>query len=256
MRELKQWLKFEKTRLLGLRGLSLQIFAQTPYGPVLVVRSSDATNRFALTGAYGQVVFDAVKRLRPGDVFIDIGANSGLWSMMAARFVTPQGGVFAFEPQPDLAIDFMLNRRANNAGGVFFNQAAVGPSPGMVSFSAPNPKHSGIAHISQVGSWQSPMISGEQVMAMAQPALSEYSSIMIKIDIEGYEYQALRSVVQAQNFSRVSCVIVECDSTYLKRFGDAVGDLYMLLGKQGMYPTIKLEPDPDGHYDEVFVRKQ
>lgn len=39
--------------------------------------------------------------LRPGDVFVDVGANIGYFSLLAASVVGPQGAVFAFEPDPD-----------------------------------------------------------------------------------------------------------------------------------------------------------
>jgi FkbM family methyltransferase len=41
--------------------------------------------------------------LRPGDTFIDGGANHGTFSIVAARLVGPEGLVVAIEPQPRLA---------------------------------------------------------------------------------------------------------------------------------------------------------
>lgn len=39
--------------------------------------------------------------LRPGDVFVDAGANIGYFSVLAAAAVGPAGAVYAFEPDPD-----------------------------------------------------------------------------------------------------------------------------------------------------------
>ncbi len=39
--------------------------------------------------------------LNPGDVFVDVGANIGYFSILAASIVGEQGAVFAFEPDPD-----------------------------------------------------------------------------------------------------------------------------------------------------------
>lgn len=36
--------------------------------------------------------------LRPGDVYADIGANVGLFTVIAAKLVGPKGRVFTFEP--------------------------------------------------------------------------------------------------------------------------------------------------------------
>src|SRR5262249_39728633 len=48
--------------------------------------------------------FEATERaflnrfLRPGDVFVDVGANIGLFTLIAAACVLPAGRVVAFEP--------------------------------------------------------------------------------------------------------------------------------------------------------------
>ena len=38
--------------------------------------------------------------LRPGDVFVDVGANVGYMSLQAAARVGPTGAVWCFEPNP------------------------------------------------------------------------------------------------------------------------------------------------------------
>lgn len=40
------------------------------------------------------------RQLRPGQVVVDVGANIGLFSLVFARAVGPQGCVYAFEPDP------------------------------------------------------------------------------------------------------------------------------------------------------------
>lgn len=53
------------------------------------------------------------ENVRPGDVFYDIGANIGLYSMLAAAYVGKQGKVFAFEPHLPNAVSLMRNTLAN-----------------------------------------------------------------------------------------------------------------------------------------------
>jgi FkbM family methyltransferase len=51
--------------------------------------------------------------LRPGDVFYDVGANMGIYSVPAAVAVGPEGRVFAFEPHVANAESLLRNVRAN-----------------------------------------------------------------------------------------------------------------------------------------------
>ena len=71
------------------------------YGPMIRVHGGDLTNRMTLFGAYGDEIAEQVARLRPDDLFLDIGANTGIFSMIAERHL-PHGRVFAFEPNPYL----------------------------------------------------------------------------------------------------------------------------------------------------------
>ena len=42
-----------------------------------------------------------LSHLRPGDAFVDVGANVGVYTLQAARAVGPSGHVYSFEPRPD-----------------------------------------------------------------------------------------------------------------------------------------------------------
>jgi FkbM family methyltransferase len=67
----------------------------------MYVDVTDATGRYPFFYAtpYESAVTDAiVATLKPGDVFLDIGANIGYFSTLAARLVGPAGRVIAFEP--------------------------------------------------------------------------------------------------------------------------------------------------------------
>lgn len=41
-----------------------------------------------------------LQHLKPGDVYVDVGANIGYYTLVAAQRVGPEGKVFAFEPDP------------------------------------------------------------------------------------------------------------------------------------------------------------
>ncbi len=65
-------------------------------------KTSRIANRIAATGFYGWPVVQAIIRnLLPGDHFVDVGANIGYYTLIAARIVGDNGLVSAFEPDPE-----------------------------------------------------------------------------------------------------------------------------------------------------------
>ncbi len=65
--------------------------------------------------------------LRPGDVFVDVGANIGYFSVLAASVVGEEGAVFAFEPDPDNFRLLQANAELNA------QQQAITPVPAALS---------------------------------------------------------------------------------------------------------------------------
>jgi FkbM family methyltransferase len=69
--------------------------------PVFDVSSFTVKGHYFAHVTYEPGATDAVlTTLGEGDVFVDIGANSGYFSVLAALRVGPRGRVFAFEPNP------------------------------------------------------------------------------------------------------------------------------------------------------------
>ena len=70
-------------------------------GTPFFVDLSDRIHRVMWAGCYEPHVMRALRAiLRPGDVFVDIGAHIGYHSYLAAGLVGPLGAVYAFEPDP------------------------------------------------------------------------------------------------------------------------------------------------------------
>lgn len=128
------------------------------------------------------------RALSPGDVFVDIGANCGLFTLFAARAVGPRGRVLAIEPSPKMAQRIRFNVAANAADHVTIVQAAVGAEDGNATLYGGN--HPGLASLcADVGG------SGTEVPVAPLLSLVERANLdridVLKIDIEGYEDRAL-----------------------------------------------------------------
>lgn len=59
-----------------------------------------------------------LERMTPGAVFVDVGANIGLYSLHAAKRIGFEGRVIAFEPTPETHDLFVENIRLNQMEGV------------------------------------------------------------------------------------------------------------------------------------------
>jgi FkbM family methyltransferase len=76
-------------------------------------------------------VQEALRRLlAPGDVFYDIGANVGFFTLLGARLVGPSGRVIAFEPVPWCARAVARNIEINGFDHAQIRAEAVGDADG------------------------------------------------------------------------------------------------------------------------------
>ena len=78
----------------------------------------------------------ALARVAPGDVFFDLGAYVGPFTLLAARLVGPEGRVVAFEPDPRARAVLERNLAANGVANVTVVPCAVGDRHGKVRFVA------------------------------------------------------------------------------------------------------------------------
>jgi FkbM family methyltransferase len=133
--------------------------------------------------------------LRPGDVFVDVGANFGLFSAVAAKKVGPGGRVIAIEPHPELIRRLKFNIAANGFDQVTVVETAVGDSVGEATFYANTASfaESSLKHDAGEQNKNNQQPTRVPVATLAKivedAGLSRIDAL--KIDIEGYEDRAL-----------------------------------------------------------------
>ena len=88
-------------------------------------------SRDFLTGAYELPVQNALAEIvRPGDVVLDVGANIGFLTLIAARLAGPEGRVIAFEPVPANARLIRRNVALNGLQNVSVREEAAAAQDG------------------------------------------------------------------------------------------------------------------------------
>ncbi len=137
-------------------------------------------------GTYEKEKQEFVARLlRPGQVMFDVGANVGLYALLASRCVGLKGKVIAFEPLPG-NLDYLRRHLAlNRVGNVDILAAAVGRAPGRASFLAAGSRSMG--RLDGGGSLEVDVVSLDSLLASGRLPPPD----VIKMDIEGGEVDAL-----------------------------------------------------------------
>lgn len=98
----------------------------------LDVREKPWVRAMAL-GVFERQKIDALRWcLKPGMTFVDVGANTGYFALVAARLVGPSGRVLAIEPEPENCERIRRNIALNGYENVEVVPVAVGDRTGEV----------------------------------------------------------------------------------------------------------------------------
>jgi FkbM family methyltransferase len=144
--------------------------------------------------------------LRDGDLFVDVGANVGSYTILAAGGAGAE--VVAFEPGLEAYQYLAANVRFNNLGGrVDARSEAVGASPGLTAFT------SGRDTINHVATASETDDSVQVVMTTLDTALAGRCPAVIKIDVEGYESAVLSGAAATLACSSLLAVSMETNGS-------------------------------------------
>lgn len=178
------------------------------------------------------VIRQLSQSLRPGDVFGDVGAHVGAFTLLASRIVGPDGRVVAFEPDPGPRALLERNVIGNRATNVTVVPFAVGGRAGTVRFSASGDS---VGHVGRLGD-----VEVRQVTLDGYCAEQGISPSVMKVDIEGGEAAALRGSAVVH---RLCELVVEIHEPALREQGINPVALLDYLG-----PHRLLESPEGGNY--------
>jgi FkbM family methyltransferase len=179
--------------------------------------------------------------LRPGDVCIDIGANVGAHSLLAARLVGVQGRVHAIEASPTIHRRLTRNLQLNNYPQVTAYNVAVTDTAGPVTIYLHDAGNLGGTTIMVSESRSRPttnesVIDGRPLSGIV-PIEDIKAARLIKIDVEGAEWLVLHGMRDVFPLLRHDCLIlVEVSREALAVQGVGVRDVIALLGQYGWEP--------------------
>jgi FkbM family methyltransferase len=145
----------------------------------------------------------------PG-LFLDVGANIGSYSILAARVCG--ASVVALEPVPETFDKLTRNLLINGIQErVEANRAAVGDAPGMLSFSADRDTMNQVVGPEYAGA------SIQVQVVTVDDLLKGRTAQVWKVDVEGFERQVLAGASHALADPDVALVLLEGDDAEIKR---------------------------------------
>ncbi|MEZ0600979.1 FkbM family methyltransferase [Paraburkholderia sp. IW21] len=162
--------------------------------------------------------------LKPGDCFVDVGANIGHLSIEASKLVGPTGRVTAFEAHPRTAGFLRDNIRLNKSDNIQVAQAAIGNSLGWLHFSDSSADDQN--NVQKSGPIVVPVLTLDVLCA-------DEKITLLKIDVEGYEkfvFEGAGKTLQNTKF-----IYFEAWDAHFKKYGYSFAEIYNLLVGLGFY---------------------
>jgi FkbM family methyltransferase len=188
----------------------------------------------AVRGTYGTVVGKIIiDNLPASGTFIDVGANVGHISLLAARRVGPQGRVLAVEANPRIASTLKQHVCRNAATNITVVQCACSDTPGTAELFISDRSNSGKCSLSAANaeSVRSVVVECECLDSIAKAHSLDRIDV-IKVDVEGAELSVLRGMESSLRDFR-PLIVLEIEPDLLAAFGTAPADIEEFFRARG-----------------------
>jgi FkbM family methyltransferase len=196
------------------------------------------------------------KYLRPGDTFVDVGANCGYYSFIASGIVGETGSVYAFEPDPKPLEIFIFNRDKNKIRNICVSSFGLGEKEDYLDLLIPNPNEH-LNNSTFIPGHHSPGSVRKTHVVTLDRYAKEYDINrinFIKIDIEGMEPAVIRGMHQLLTEKRVDYILVELHDKALIPAGTSAIELDSLIRGYGFVEINRKVYDE--FYRDVLYRVQ
>lgn len=190
-------------------------YVRSRYGVMMRANWADRTFQYCYYATYGTALVDLLKGVDRPFAFIDIGANQGLYSVIAAQLPLCEQ-VFALEPVPATFLLLRDNIAANDAAAkVMAIDAALSDRAGAATIST-NPAHSGTASLEHTATGQgSASHSVRLIDHRAFDALITWpSALVVKVDVEGHESVVIHELMKSRHAPAIQHLFYEIDQRW------------------------------------------
>ncbi len=200
--------------------------------------------------------------LQPGDVFLDVGANVGLFSLIASGSVGANGRVHAFEPVGKTFGRLVDNVNLNQMQNVACHRLALSDKGGEAVMTIAKDGYDAWNSLGKP--YMGSALDSETVPTLTLDQFVEEHSLFnkikaIKIDVEGWEAYVLAGGVKTLSSSQAPLIIIEFTeeaaalaNSSCKTLFEALRQLgYQMFtltdGKNNFPPLLPLETFPNSN---------
>ena len=211
--------------------------------------------------------------LKPGDIFVDVGANVGYYTLLGASCVGPQGLVYAIEADPHIYKKLESNVALNGAQNIRPLNIAAGGQAGKVTiYSGPKESLGTTTLLADRGFAASGEVDMDRLTSIIAPADLRRVAF-IKIDIEGAEVPVVDDILDhADSFAPELKLLVEisprADANWQRIFRRFIELGFSAQGCMNDYDDlaylawrtparlVPLDALPDQQMDVLFSRRE
>ncbi|MFC4034051.1 FkbM family methyltransferase [Streptomyces polygonati] len=212
---------------------------ESAVGPRFAVDTQDLIQRYVyLFGVWEPRMTQWLRRrLRPGDTFIDVGANIGYFSVLASQLVGPEGRVVAIEASRAFQDRLEQNARLNGCTNIRAVHTAVSDKRQTLTFILASSNNMGA---NSIVPYDGPAESTFEIEAFPLPDVLDEDEIanarIIKVDVEGAEGSVVRGMAPLLDRLRPDAEItVEVTPERMAQLGDSVGELLETMRGAGFH---------------------
>jgi FkbM family methyltransferase len=177
--------------------------------------------------------------LKQGDSFIDLGANEGFFSIVASRIVGNSGTVFSIEPQQRLWQVIIKNIEINGLTNVQLIPFGISSTPGEAAMNLYPTLNSGASSLAGSFNFKVSLkkirkaaytSSTIRLKTLDEVIPSYIKNIkLIKIDIEGFEYEALTGAKRLLETGVLENLLIELHPEALESMGKSKSSIDSLM---------------------------
>ncbi len=175
------------------------------------------------------------KTIKKGDTVFDIGANIGIYTILASKLVGPRGKVYAFEPDPENYRLLIKNIKLNKLENVVAVKSALGDKTGRVRFyqDISNPGESSLAELYRANRYMVSITTLDKFCSTNHIKRIQ----IIKMDVEGGEIDILNGGKKVLEKMKNITIYSECNPEGLLKFARNTDDFITAFRTTGFKIT-------------------